>query len=165
MLSAEQQNAIQTAVSSCPWYLMTFLFVQEDRQNPSERAFWNVWLSSVYLNEAIGFSGKKHIYNPKANAKILVVMTTTPCWNQAISPVSFLLGAKMRKGLWLHLFYSGQFLYSVLWPQFQPHYEAKYEISFVFFCQSTCWLTAPQMRTHLQWREGPPAFGGESVFK
>lgn len=36
------------SVSLCPWYLMTFLSVQEDRRNPSERAFGNICLFSVF---------------------------------------------------------------------------------------------------------------------
>lgn len=71
-------------MSPCPWYLMTFLSVEEDRGNPSELTFGNIWLFSVFFNQAYAiklgrwFLRQTQIYSSKADLKILVVMTTTP---------------------------------------------------------------------------------------
>lgn len=37
------------AISLCPWYLMTFLSVPEDRRNSSEWTFGKVWLISLWM--------------------------------------------------------------------------------------------------------------------
>lgn len=76
-LSAEITESNPDTVSLRPWYLMTFPSVQEDRRNPSEWAFGNVCFLSIWTGPVV--PQEKHICRTKANTKILVVMTTTPC--------------------------------------------------------------------------------------